>query len=150
MDDGFFGTLANLAFLHMGCIVKNNTTRTSRVWFAVFLCAISSGELVGEHLAYPQAWTCSRFFDNYIYDINIHSFFLHSLHWIACPSPSCFVFRHFLKVLCAGPALTPKLHPALCGSLPKGFEASKKSQMLAIFVGHVSVSIFANGMFQPG
>lgn len=35
---------------------KTEKNRTTGMQFAVFLCAISSGELVGEHLAYPQAW----------------------------------------------------------------------------------------------
>jgi len=34
--------------------------------------------------------------------------------------------------------------------VPKGFEATKKSQMLAISVRNVSVSIFGHAMFQPG
>ena len=106
VDDGFFGTLANLAFLHTGWIVNNCTTRPRRTGqpecsSLSFYVQSAQVNWSGEHLAYPQAWHVPGFLTATSYDLNIHdiyvyiyiyTFFLHSLHRIA-PSPKLFCFQ---------------------------------------------------------
>ena len=120
VDDGFFGTSATSCGIWCCCLSQYGKD----MFFHWIWLMWHSGELIGEHLAYPQAWhskvACLHHFTQLSLHIS-HDFsrlpsFVFHMFRISCQSH---VFlRLFLKASRVDPTSTLKLHLGLWGLRP--------------------------------
>ena len=129
VDDGFFGTSATSCGIWCCCLSQYGKD----MFFHWIWLTWHSGELIGEHIAYPQAWhskvACLHHFTqlslHISHDFSRLPFFFHMFR-ISCQSYA--FLRLFLKASRVDPTSTLKLHLGLWGLGPSVSQCVPVSQ----------------------